>query len=314
MTESLRIVSLLSAATEMVCALSMSDHLVGISHECDYPPEILDCPVVTETKVNPKGTSLEIDSEVKRLVQEGLSVYRIKTDVLQQLKPDVILTQQQCQVCAVSYDDVVEAVKSLLGSAPKVISLEPMRLRDILDDIARVGEAIGAEVQATELVQRLRERIDRVAQATRDMVARPRVLCIEWIEPLMVAGNWMPEMVELAGGVNVLGKAGVHALPVRWEDVLASASEVIIIAPCGFNMAQTQRELPWLTNRSEWAELPAVQAGRVYLADGVAYFNRSGPRIVDSLEMLAAMIHPEVGDSLLSPDCRASFRCLSDFG
>lgn len=313
MSEPPRIVSLLSAATEMVCALGMSDHLVGISHECDYPPEILDRPVITETKVNPKGTSLKIDSEVKRLVQEGLSVYRIKTDVLQQLKPDVILTQQQCQVCAVSYGDVVEAVKLLLDAEPKVVSLEPMRLADILDDIIRVGQTIGADAQAAQLVQHLRERIERVAQATREVDSRPRVLCIEWIEPLMVAGNWMPEMIELAGGVNLLGKAGLHAPPVRWEDVMASAPEVIIIAPCGFSMEQTRRELHWLTDRPGWAELPAVQAGRVYLADGVAYFNRSGPRIVDSLEMLAVMIHPRMGDPLLKSECRAGFSFLADF-
>jgi iron complex transport system substrate-binding protein len=313
MTDSPRIVSLLSAATEMVCALGRGDHLVGISHECDYPPEILDRPVVTETKVHPLGTSRDIDSEVRRLVQEGLSVYRIRTDVLQQLKPDVILTQQQCQVCAVSYSDVLEAVNTFLEHEPKVVSLEPMRLTDILDDITRVGQAIGAEAQATELVQHLRERIDHVAQATREADTRPRVLCIEWLEPLMVAGNWMPEMVELAGGVNLLGKAGAHAPPVQWQEVLASAPEVIIIAPCGFSPERTRRELHWLTVRPEWAELPAVQAGRVYVADGVAYFNRSGPRIVDSLEMLAAMIDPPLGGPLLPPECRAGFRSLANF-
>lgn len=312
MTTSLRIVSLLSAATEMVCALGRSHHLVGISHECDYPPEILDRPVVTETKVHPQGTSRDIESQVKHLVQEGLSIYRIKTDVLRQLRPDVILTQQQCQVCAISYSDVLEAVNAFLEHEPTVVSLEPMRLADILDDIIRVGQAIDAEVQAAELVQRLHERIDRVVQVTHQADTRPRVLCIEWLEPLMVAGNWMPEMVQLAGGVNLLGKAGAHAPPVPWSEVVASAPEVILIAPCGFNLQQTQRELHWLIDRPEWCELPAVRTGRVYLADGVAYFNRSGPRIVESLEMLAAMIHPQLVESLLPPESRINFRPLAD--
>lgn len=313
MTDSPRIISLLSAATEMVCALGLGDHLVGISHECDYPPEILDRPVVTETKVHPVGTSRDIDSEVRRLVQEGLSVYRIKTDVLQQLKPDVILTQQQCQVCAVSYSDVLGAVNTFLECEPRVVSLEPMRLADILDDITRVGQAIGAEAQAAELVRHLRERIEHVAQATRQADTRPRVLCIEWLEPLMVAGNWMPEMVELAGGVNLLGTAGAPAPPVQWQEVVASAPEVVIIAPCGFSLERTRRELPWLTDRPEWAELPAVQARRVFVADGVAYFNRSGPRLVDSLEMLAAMIQPQIGEPRLPPESRAGFRSLANF-
>lgn len=313
MTESLRIVSLLSAATEIVCGLGMGDHLVGISHECDYPPAVLDRPVVTETKVHPQGTSLEIDSQVRRLVQEGLSVYRIKTDVLRQLNPDVILTQQQCQVCAVSYNDVLEAVNSFLDRNPQIVSLEPMRLKDILDDIAGVGQAIGAAAQAAALIERLRERIERVAQATRAVARRPRVLCIEWIEPLMVAGNWIPEMVELAGGINVLGKAGIHAPLIGWEDVIAGAPEVIIIAPCGFSLEQTKRQLHWLTERSEWTGLPAVQAGRVYVADGVAYFNRSGPRIIESLEILAAMIHPQIGGPRLQAECRAGFRPLTNF-
>jgi iron complex transport system substrate-binding protein len=291
----------------------MGDHLVGISHECDYPPAVLDRPVVTETKVHPQGTSLEIDSQVRRLVQEGLSVYRIKTDVLRQLNPDVILTQQQCQVCAVSYNDVLEAVNSFLDRNPQIVSLEPMRLKDILDDIAGVGQAIGAAAQAAALIERLRERIERVAQATRAVARRPRVLCIEWIEPLMVAGNWIPEMVELAGGINVLGKAGIHAPLIGWEDVIAGAPEVIIIAPCGFSLEQTKRQLHWLTERSEWTGLPAVQAGRVYVADGVAYFNRSGPRIIESLEILAAMIHPQIGGPRLQAECRAGFRPLTNF-
>lgn len=311
MTESPRVVSLLSASTEIVCALGMGDHLVGISHECDHPEDILDRPVVTETKVDPQGASLHIDSQVRRLVQEGLSVYRIKTDVLERLEPDVILTQQQCQVCAVSYTDVVDAVKELFGDQPpEVVSLEPMNLEDILDDVARVGRAIGAEAQATELIRQLRRRIDRVEEATSEAPTRPRALCIEWIEPLMVAGNWLPEMVQLAGGANLLGKAGEHAPPIEWEDVVQSAPDVIIIAPCGFNLQQTRDELPRLTERPEWVELPAVKNGRAYVADGVAYFNRSGPRIVDSLEMLAAMIHPERGEPLLQPECRASFARL----
>jgi iron complex transport system substrate-binding protein len=289
----------------------MGDSLVGISHECDYPPEILGRPVATETKVNPKGSSFEIDSEVRRLVQEGLSVYRIKPDVLQQLNPDVILTQQQCEVCAVSYHDVVHAVKCLVESDPAIISLEPMRFEDILNDIARVGQAIGAQARSSQLLDHLRGRVGRVVTAMHEVERRPAVLCIEWIEPLMVAGNWIPEMVEMAGGKNLLGAAGVHAPLISWDQVKESAPEVVIITPCGFTMEQTKQELHWLIGRPEWGELPAVQQGRVYIADGAAYFNRSGPRIVDSLEMLAAMIHPGIGEPLLNVECRQGYQSLA---
>jgi iron complex transport system substrate-binding protein len=310
-TERLRIVSLLSAATEMVCALGKGDSLVGISHECDYPPEILNRPVVTETKVHPNGSSLEIDSQVRRLVQEGLSIYRIKTDVLRQLRPDIILTQQQCQVCAVTFQDVLAAVAGLLEYSPQVISLEPMRFEDIFRDILRVGQAIQSQAGAELLISKLYWRVGRVVVATQDVPCRPRVLCIEWIEPLMVAGNWIPEMVEMAGGMSLLGKAGDHAPIVEWDDVVESAPEIIIVAPCGFSLEQTRREYDRLDSLPGWNKLPAVERGRVYFADGVSYFNRSGPRMVDSLEMLAAMIHPEIGRPLLQPGSESKFRQVS---
>lgn len=310
MTGSLRIVSLLSAATEMVCALERAHQLVGISHECDYPPEILDRPVVTETKVDPRRPSADIDGQVKQLVGAGLSVYGIRADVLRRLAPDVILTQQQCEVCAVSYDEVVAAVTSFLERAPVVVSLQPARLGDILDDIRRVGEAIGAEAAAAELVGRLRRRMERVREAIARVSDRPRTLFLDWIEPLMAGGHWIPEMIQLAGGSAAFGRSGLPAPSITWEAIVESQPEVIVIAPCGFSLRRTERELSSLTGRPGWAQLPAVRMGRVYIADGVAYFNRSGPRIIDSLEMLAAMIHPEVGQSLLEPDVRASFTSL----
>ncbi|RMG51471.1 MAG: cobalamin-binding protein [Acidobacteria bacterium] len=310
MTGSLRIVSLLSAATEMVCALGRAHQLVGISHECDYPPEILDRPVVTETKVDPQRPSADIDGQVRQLVGAGLSVYGIRTDVLRRLAPDVILTQQQCAVCAVSYDEVIAAVTSFLESAPVVVSLQPTRLGDILDDIRRVGEAIGAEAAAAELVGRLRRRMERVREAIARVSDRPRTLFLDWIEPLMAGGHWIPEMIQLAGGSAAFGRSGLPAPSITWEAIVESQPEVIVIAPCGFSLRRTERELSSLTGRPGWAQLPAVRMGRVYIADGVAYFNRSGPRIIDSLEMLAAMIHPEVGQSLLEPGVRASFTSL----
>lgn len=310
MTEPLRIVSLLSAATEMVCALGKAHQLVGISHECDYPPEILDRPVVTETKVDPQRPSADIDRQVRQLVRAGLSVYGIRTDVLKRLNPDVILTQQQCEVCAVSYDEVVAAVTSLLERAPTIVSLQPTRLGDVLDDIRRVGEAIGAEAAAARLIDRLRQRIARLEGAIASTSNRPRTLFLDWIDPLMVGGHWIPEMVQLAGGSAVFGRPGLPAPSVAWEAIVESQPEVIVIAPCGFSLQRTEQEVASLTERPEWPQLPAVRTGRVYIADGVAYFNRSGPRIVDSLEMLAAMIHPEVGQSLLKSDVRASFTSL----
>ena len=288
----MRIASLLPSATEIVCALGLGDSLVGVSHECDYPREVIGRPVLTEPKIDVSGDSAGIDSAVRRLVRDGLSVYRIKTDVLQQLQPDLIVTQEQCEVCAVSYRDVVEATRQLLERPAAIISLKPVRLDDLFDDMQRVADAAGCSPAGVALTQQLRARLDAIRTRAALVHSRPRVACIEWMEPLMAAGNWIPELVALGGGTYDMVAPGAHSPTLGWEDLVRYAPDVVIIMPCGFKLPQTQRELPHLTARPEWRELPAVRNRRVYAVDGNAYLNRPGPRIVESAELLAGLIQP----------------------
>jgi len=288
------IVSLLPSATEIVCALGLADDLVGVSHECDFPPEIVGRPVLTAPKIDPSADSASIDAAVRRLVRDGLSVYRIDTDRLAQLQPDLIVTQDQCEVCAVSYKDVLEATRALLTTPAAIVSLKPTRLDDIFDDIQRVADAADRRAAGVELTTGLRERLDALRAGAARVHSRPRVACIEWMEPLMVAGNWVPELVELGGGTYELVASGAHSPTLRWDDLVAYAPDVVIIMPCGFKLEQTRRELARLTQRPEWPQLPAVRNQRVYAVDGNAYLNRPGPRIVDSAELLAGLIQPAI--------------------
>jgi iron complex transport system substrate-binding protein len=288
----MRIASLLPSATEIVCALGLTDSLVGISHECDFPPEVIGRPVLTEAKIDPSQDSAAIDAAVRELVRNGLSVYLIKIDILEQLQPDLIVTQDQCDVCAVSYDEVVAAVQRLVHKPTRIVSLKPVRLADIFNDIQRVADAAGCSTTGVDLTDRLRARLDAIRLRAQAVHSRPRVACIEWLEPLMAAGNWIPEMVELGGGTYGLAPAGKHSPTLTWDDLVAYAPDVIIIMPCGFTLAQTQRELSRLTQHPRWPQLPAVRNKRVYAADGNAYLNRPGPRIVDSAELLAGLIQP----------------------
>ena len=292
MSQPERIISLLPSSTEIVCALGLRDQLVGVSHECDYPSDVVGLPILTEPKLDPRETSAAIDARVREIVQEGLSVYRIKTDILQDLKPDLIVTQDQCEVCAVSVSEVEHAVQSFLSPDVKVVTLSPQRLGDIWHDIQRFAQAAGQESLAQDLFRGLKKRVWKVEQKTRHLI-RPRVACLEWIDPLMAGGNWMPEMVEIAGGSYALASAGDHSPAITWETLVELQPEVIVLMPCGFTIPQSQTDLPLLTAHPDWQKLPAVQSGRVYIADGNAYFNRPGPRIVESVEMLAEILHPE---------------------
>ena len=292
MSQPQRIVSLLPSSTEMVCALGMGERLVGVSHECDYPAEVVGLPTLTEPKLDPSGTSRAIDDRVRQLVQDGLSVYRLKTDILRDLKPDLIVTQDQCEVCAVSVSEVERAVQSLLASDVALVSLSPQRLGDIWYDMQSLARALGQDEQAEDLLRTLKKRVWKVEQRTRHL-ERPRVACVEWLDPLMASANWVPEMVEIAGGTYDLAAAGDHSPTLSWDRLLEAQPEVIVIMPCGFPIAQSQAELPTLTAHPDWQKLPAVQAGRVYVVDGNAYFNRPGPRIVESVELLAEMLHPQ---------------------
>jgi iron complex transport system substrate-binding protein len=288
----LRIVSLIASSTEIVCALGLQDQLVGRSHECDYPTDVQQLPSCTAPKFA-DGTSYQIDERIKAILQEGLSVYRVEAGALGELAPDVIITQTQCDVCAVSLADVEEAVCDMIGSKPRIVAMEPNALEDIFVDIRKVADALEVSARGEDLVARLRARMDQVAQPAGRLDDRPTVACIEWIEPLMAAGNWMPELVEMAGGHSVIGAAGEHAPWMSWEQLQELDPDVIIAMPCGFDIERTRREIPTLTTKPEWSNLRAVIAGRVYVADGNQYFNRPGPRVVEALEIMAEMLHPE---------------------
>lgn len=290
-----RIVSLIASSTEIVCALGFESQLVGRSHECDFPPSVRALPVCTEPKFDPEGSSLEIDERVKAILRDALSVYRVRTDVLEELRPDVIVTQSQCEVCAVSLADVERAVCELVGSRPRIVSLEPNSLEDVWADVGRVAEALGAADRGAELVNGLRQRMEEVSARARASVERPTVACVEWIEPLMAAGNWMPELVEMAGGTNVFGEAGKHAPWMSWNDLVERDPDVVLVMPCGFDIERTLQEVHLLTSRPGWVGLRAAKARRVFVADGNQFFNRPGPRLAESLEILAEVLHPEAG-------------------
>lgn len=288
----MRIASLLPSATEIVCALGLTDNVVGVSHECDYPLEIVGRLVLTEPKIDPRGTSSAIDAAVRDLVRDGLSVYRIKEDELRAARPDLIVTQEQCEVCAVSFSDVQRATAKWLGAEATIVSLKPNFLADVIDDVARVAAAARCEEAGATLVTRMRERLDAIRERAQFVHSRPRVACIEWLDPLMVAGNWVPELVELGGGTYDAVPAGAQSKTITWDDLVAARPDVIILMPCGFKLEQTRRELPQLLARAEWKALPAVRNRRVYSVDGNAYLNRPGPRIVESAELLAGLIQP----------------------
>jgi iron complex transport system substrate-binding protein len=295
----MRIASLLPSATEILCALGLGDQIVGVSHECDFPPEIVGRPVLTAPKLDPRGRSAEIDAAVRRLVRDGLSVYRIDEARLREVRPDLIVTQEHCEVCAVSFAEVQEAVRHLLEVPAAIVSLKPNRLDDVLEDFARVAAAAGVADAGARLTAQCRERLDRIRRKVSHARSRPRVACIEWLDPLMVAGNWVPELVDLGGGSYELAGAGAHSPPLPWDALTAYAPDVVIVMPCGFDLAQTRGELPQLTARPEWQALPAVRNRRAYSVDGNAYLNRPGPRIADSAELLAGLIQPGFCASLV---------------
>lgn len=288
-----RIVSLIASSTEMVCALGCADQLVGISHECDYPPKILHLPRCTATKFRTDGTSYDIDQRVKAILQEGLSVYRVDAELLNRLRPDVIITQTQCEVCAVSPKDLAAAACAFVTSQPQIISLHPDQLSDIWEDIRRVARGLHIEARGETLIAQQQARMQAIAAKTARVSQRPTVVYIEWIDPLMAGGNWMPELIAMAGGENLFGTAGRHSPWLTWEELCAKDPDIIVIAPCGFDIARSRQEMPVLTARAEWRTLRAVQQRRVFIADGNQFFNRPGPRVVESLEILAELFHPQ---------------------
>ena len=290
----LRIVSLLPSATEIIDCLGLTDVLVGRSHECDYPPSVKDLPVCTEATLNKENRSSQIDKDVQTLVQQALSIYQIKIDVLEKLQPTHIVTQDQCDVCAVNLAEVEKAIASLTKSNPQVISLQPNLLQEVWQDIERVAQTL--RVAAKPVLNKIQTRINAIAQKTKPLKNLPTVVALEWTEPLMGGGNWIPELLEIAGGKPVLGVKGEHSPYLSWDSLTEADPDVIIIMPCGFDLERTKKESQILMQHSHWSNLKAVKNGEVFLVDGNAYFNRPGPRLVDSAEILAEILHPQLFD------------------
>lgn len=290
----LKIVSLLPSATEIVCLLGLEQNLVGRSHECDFPVSVKQLPVCSEANFSGNLSSVAIDVKVKEaLADDALSVYTVKRDVIKALEPDVIITQTQCEACAVSLQEVEEALENYLDKETKIVSLQPNSLDDIFNDIKTVATALGIEAKGVELVEELQERVDIIRHKLKFSDSKPTVACIEWLEPMMLSGNWVPELVNIAGAINILAQAGKHSPYVQWEEIRLNDPDVIVVMPCGFSIERTLKEVDILLALPGFSELKAVKNNRVYIVDGNQYFNRPGPRIVDSIEILAEIIHPK---------------------
>ncbi len=304
----MRIVSLLPSATEIVCALGLGDQLVGVSHECDYPPDVVaGKPVLTASAVeraHPDGTPLssrEIDERVRALVASGESLYTLDAERLRELQPDLLLTQALCAVCAPSHKMVVAAVEAVSPST-RVLSLDPNTLDDVLENIGQVGAAAGREQEAGALVALMRERLDRVRERASSAPERPRTLLLEWADPPFSAGHWIPELLALAGGAGApWDEPGKPSRTLIWDEIRGWAPDVLVLLPCGFDADRAIDEAYVLPDRDGWFDLPAVRAGECYAADGNAYFNRPGPRLAEAAEILATVLHPETFTEMLPP-------------
>jgi iron complex transport system substrate-binding protein len=290
----MRIVSLLPSATEILFALGAGDDVVGVTHECDYPPEARAKPYLTASGLAGESlTSREIDAQVAQQQASGEGIYRLDVGRLSELHPDLIFTQNLCDVCSVPHGVVRQAVPRI-PSKPRVYSLDPTSVGDVLSDVKTAGDATGRQRRARELIASLRARIDAITLRSAGVQTMPRVFCLEWLDPPWTAGHWVPEMVGMAGGYDGLGGMGQPSRRTTWAEIRSFAPEVLVVMPCGFDLARTLHELDRTPLPPEWGTLPAVQAGRVYAVDGSAYFNRPGPRLVDGLELLACIIHPEL--------------------
>ena len=287
-----RVLSLLPSTTEVVYALGCEDQLVGRSHECDYPPAVITLPICTEPKFNVDGSSIEVDGQVKSILQNALSVYYINEDLLKELKPDIILTQSQCEVCAVSEKDVKSVVKNITGINPDIISVEPNSVKDIFKDIKIIAEALNVVDKGADIIDFMKNRI-RTLKKPYDVKSELTVAAIEWIDPLMAAGNWVPELIEMAGGLNLFGEAGKHSPWMEYKDLIEKDPNNIIIMPCGYNIQKSIIEIDSLIKQKGWQKINAVQNNKVYITDGNQYFNRPGPRIIESLEILIEIFHDD---------------------
>ena len=294
----MRIVSLLPSATEVVAALGLAEQLVGVSHACDFPPEaVRGRPVLTRSAIPAGLSQSEIDRTVAERLGCGESLYLLDEALLAALAPDVILTQELCDVCAVSADTVRSAA-CRLASDPRVVSLEPTTIAGVLDAIRMVGAAAGAAERGAALVNALQARLEQVARTVADATRRPRVAALEWLDPPFSAGHWVPEMIAYAGGVDAVGRAGEPSVRIGWEQVIGAAPEVLLLVPCGYTAAQAASEAEGMPLPDGWWELPAAQTGDVFALNATAFFSRPGPRVVDGVELLTALLHPAL---MLSP-------------
>ena len=289
-----QIVSFLPSATEMACALGLGNQLVGITHECDYPPEIRGKPIVVRKALPIEDmTQLEIDQAVSDRMREGRSLYEIDEVLLQHLAPDLILTQDLCQICAPSGNEVSQAL-DLLAKKPRILWLTPNSLDQIADNARQLGKATGHEREAEELIAVGKSRLEHLANKTRYLSHRPRVFCMEWLDPVYGSGHWVPEMVRIAGGLDQLSREGCDSVRVSWNAVLEWNPEVLVITPCGYDLPRVIEESRRLPKYPGWSKLPAVSNGRVFAVDANSYFARPGPRVVDGTELLAHLIHPDL--------------------
>ncbi len=290
----MRICSFLPSTTEILYELGLGDSITGVTHECDYPPEAREKKRVIMSFIDPENlSSREIDELVRRNAEKGKSTYLIDREALKEANPNIILTQELCEVCAVSGNEVTEAI-DVLGHKPDIISLEPRTLSEILDTILIIGEATGIFDKAREVTGNLKNRIEKIGSLLADERDRPRVFCLEWLDPPYAAGHWVPEMVETAGGDCGIGRAGKPSFKVSWQDIVEFAPQMLFIMPCGYDIEKTLDEIDTLTANEEWFSLPSTNKGQIYLFDANSYFSRPGPRVADGLEILAKTIHPEL--------------------
>lgn len=287
----MRIVTLLPSATEIVCELGLADQLVGVTHECDYPAFVRELPKVTRTLIPHDASSHEIDGLVRERLKTERALYALDFPTLEQLKPDLIVTQALCDVCAVAESEVMAAACRLPGQ-PTVVNLEPTCLAEVYECLQLVGSAAGIEDRASASIAKLRARVERIESRSRSVSVRPRVILLEWIDPPFCSGHWSPELVRIAGGVELVGREGQPSRTTSWQEIVEANPEFMVIACCGFDSERTRRDLPILASYPGFDQLACVRSGNVYVVDGNAYFSRPGPRLVDSLEILANILHP----------------------
>lgn len=291
----MRIVSLLPSATEIICALGLRDHLVGVSHGCDYPDSVIGLPVVTKSNIPQDAASDEIDQQVRRQLEEKIALYSMDINRLEELQADIIVTQGLCEVCAVFEADINKTVCHL-SKQPKIINLEPMCLDDMFSTLELVGKETGYEDKAYNLIDLLNKRVERVRLATYKQVSgrQPSIAFLEWINPPFNSGHWTPELIEIAGGIDCFSNKHRSSKTILWQDIIDAQPDIMFIACCGLSVDRAMKDFPILQSQQGWDNLPCVKNNRVYFADGNAYFNRPGPRLIDSLEIIANTLHPNV--------------------